>query len=691
MSRGWHSLSPTGYYARGVSLVINRVSRRQFVAGAVALGVARSTARSASAAPDAAGRPLIPREVLFGDPDIASARMSFDGARIAYVAPVDGVRNLWVAPLDDLRAARPVTRVTDRPIGSYFQWAFTHRHVVFFQERDGDENWRASSVDVADGTIVPLTPARGVRSYVQEVSHRFPREMLLSHNGRDNRYFDVYRVNVVTGEATLRFENHLFVGVLTDSAFDIRFARRYLKDGSVEWLERRTSAAWVSFLTVPIGDTDATRLLGVSEDGKTLYLLDSRGRDKAVFAAIDLVTRRARVLAEDPDADLQGALLETATRRPLAAGGMFDRQRWHAVDPKFSADLKALRSETPGDFHFSGITLDGRKVLAFVERDDASPEYALYHRAARRLSPLFKVRKALEGLPLRPLEPVVIPARDGLRIHGYLTRPATSSGPVPMVLAIHGGPYWRDEWGFNSTHQWLANRGYAVLSVNYRGSTGFGKAFVTAADREWGGKMHDDLIDAVKWAVAGRICDPTRVGFFGASYGGYAALIAATRTPEVFACIVDIFGIANLLTFMAAIPPYWQIWFSVWKSRLGDPDTESGRAFLWERSPLSQIDRAFRPILIFQGLEDVRVTRAESEQMVTALRRRRAPVTYVTFRDEGHGFARPENHIAFRAITEAFLAKHLGGAAEPIDRARDFKGSTVAVEVGGELVPGLPE
>jgi len=254
---------------------------------------------------------------------------------------------------------------------------------------------------------------------------------------------------------------------------------------------------------------------------------------------------------------------------------------------------------------------------------------------------------------------------------------------------IHGGPYLRDEWGFNPTHQWLANRGYAVLSVNYRGSTGFGKAFVTAADREWGGKMHEDLIDAVDWAVARGIADRRRVGFYGASYGGYAALTAATRTPEVFACIVDIYGIANLMTFMAAIPPYWGPWFSVWKNRLGDPETPEGRAFLRERSPLTYIGRAFRPILIAQGLEDVRVTRAESEQMVAVLRQRNVPVTYITFPDEGHGFLRPQNQIAFRAVTEAFLARHLGGAAQPIDRASDFKGSTLTVEVGAELVPGL--
>jgi dipeptidyl aminopeptidase/acylaminoacyl peptidase len=631
----------------------------------------------------------MPRELLFRDPDIVEARLSHDGASIAYIAPVDGVRNLWVAPLDDLTAARPVTRATDRPIGDYVQWAFTNRHIVFFQERDGDENWRASSVDIVDGTIVPLTPQRGVLSRLQELSYRFPREMLFCHNARDKRFSDLYRVNIVTGRSELLFENHRFGWLVTDSAFRLRIALRYLADGSVECLELREDGAWVLFLTIPFGDVDGTELLDFSDDGKTLYLFDSGDRDKAALVAMDMATRRARVLARDPDADLTRVVFQPRSRRPLATGGMLDRQRWQAVDPSFGTDLKTIQSATGGDVHFKGFTLDGRKALAYIAHDDASPEYVVYERATRKLRPLFKVMKRLDGLPLRPLEPVVFSARDGLRIHCYLTLPEPGARNAPMVLAIHGGPYARDEWGFSRTHQWLANRGYAVLSVNYRGSTGFGKAFVAAADREWGGKMHDDLIDAVAWAVSRGIADPTRIGFYGASYGGYAALTAATKTPETFACIVDIFGIANLLTFMAAIPEYWKPWFSVWKNKLGDPDTEAGRTFLRERSPLTHIDRAFRPILIAQGQEDVRVTRAESEQMVAALRRRNVPVTYVTFPDEGHGFARPENQIAFRAVTEAFLAKHLNGRLEPIDRARDFKGSTLTVEAGGELVPGL--
>ena len=663
-------------------------SRRQFLAGTVAATAGLALPRVVRAQ-SAAAPPLVPRETFFGDPDVAWAQLSPDGAWVGYIAPVDGIRNLWVAPVTDLRAARPVTRVTDRPIAYAFQWAYTNRHIVFFEERDGDENWRASSVDIEKGTIVPLTPPRGVRAWVQEVSQRFPREMLFNHNERDKQYFDIVRVDVVTGKSTFVYENHQFPWCVTDSAFQLRLAARYRKDGSVEILERRPSGAWVPFMSIARGEIDATRLLDISADGKTLYLFDARERDRAALVAVDMATRRARVIAEDPDADVTRVLLHRLTRTPLAAAAMVDRRRWHAVDPKIAADLETIQSSTSGDIDLVSLSADAKRVLVVVQHDAASPEFTLYDRATRRLSPLFKARRSLDGIPLRPLEPVSFSARDGLKLHGYLTLPAPDARHVPTVLVIHGGPYMRDEWGFNSTHQWLANRGYAVLSINYRGSTGFGKAFVTAADREWGGKMHDDLIAGVDWAVARGIADPKRVGFFGGSYGGYAALTAATRTPEVFACIVDIFGIANLLTFMAAIPPYWGPSFSVWKNRVGDPETEEGRAFLRERSPLTHIDRAFRPILIVQGLEDVRVTRAESEQMVAALTQRNVPVTYVVFPDEGHGFSKPKNQIAFRAVTEAFLAKHLGGLAQPIDRTQDFANSSITIKVGAPLIPGL--
>jgi dipeptidyl aminopeptidase/acylaminoacyl peptidase len=662
------------------------IDRRDFLRHAAALGTALPFAGFARSAA-AAEAELVARKVFFDNPDVGSVRVSPDGATLAWLAPIGGVRNLFVAPLADPAAARAVTHATDRNLSTFYRWAHTNRHLVFFQERDGDENWRASSVDIGSGAVVPLTPERSVKTYWQESDRKFPEEMLLKHNARDKRYFDLFRVNLVTGQSDLLFENNEFAWYVTDSNFQLRLGVRFMPDGSAEWVERQADGSWAPFLKVPISDFESTQPQDFSADGKALYMLDARGRDKAALFAVDMATRQDFLLAADDEADITYLDFDFTRRIPLAARANKERMRWHAVDAGAERDLADLAKYGPGDVEIIDRSADNRFATVFYERDTESGEFAVLDRQTRNVRSLFRQRKALAGLSLRKMQPVIIPARDGLRLNGYLTLPEAGSSGLPMVLLIHGGPYARDVWGFNSVHQWLANRGYAVLSVNYRGSTGFGKAFVTAADKEWGGKMHDDLIDAVDWAVGQGIADPKRVGFFGASYGGYSALTAATKTPEVFACIVDVFGISNLITFMATIPPYWGPWFSIWKNRLGDPATEAGRAFLTERSPLTHIDRAVRPILIAQGMQDVRVVAAESEQMVTALKKRGVPVTYITFADEGHGFARPENRMAFYAATESFLAKHLGGRAQPV--GDDFKGSSLKVETGGELVPGL--
>ena len=540
------------------------------------------------------------------------------------------------------------------------------------------------------GAIVPLTPPQGVRSSVQESDYRFPDEMLFRHNERDKRFFDLYRINVVNGRSELLYENHDYVGLVTDSTFRLRLAVRYAANGDAECFERREND-WIHFTTIPIADIDSTQLIDFSDDGNTLYMIDARARDKAALVSFDMTTRQTKVLAEDDEADIVAVDFEPRDRRPLAALAIKERIRWHVIEPSAAKELAMLAGYGAGDPEFVSRSSDNRKVTAYLERDSASGEYVLIDHSAEAIRPLFTQRTSLAQVRLRPMEPVVIPARDGLKLNGYLTMPAegqtSARTALPMVLVIHGGPYARDGWGFNSVHQWLASRGYAVLSVNYRGSTGFGKAFVTAADREWGGRMHDDLIDTVDWAIGRGFVDPKRIGFYGASYGGYSALMAATKTPEVFACIVDVFGVSNLITFMATIPPYWGPWFSIWKNRLGDPATDEGRAFLRERSPINHIERASRPILIAQGMRDVRVVAAESEQMVAALKAKRVPVTYITFPDEGHGFVRPENRLAFTAVTEAFLATHLGGQFQPI--GSDFAGSTIRIEAGGELVPGL--
>ena len=664
-------------------------ARRAFLSRAALLTAGAALSRVAPALAAEKTAALIARHLFFVRADYASVQLSPDGTRIAYLAPANGILNVFVAPVSAPQKGRQITRVTDRDVSFRIEWAYDNRHIVFFRDRDGDENWRASSVNVETGDVKVLTPETGVRALIQEASHLFPSEMLLRHNARDRQYLDLYRVNVVTGESQLVFENKEFAWLVTDSQFRVRLVTRYRSDGSIDVLERGPDGNWSPFMHVPIEDAESTRFLDFSADGNTLYMIDSRERDKAALVTVDMSTRRRTVLAEDTEADIVRAELDPRTRRPLAALAVKDRARWHAVDGNAWQDLSRFRAWSSGDLYFSSRSLDSRRVVMLDERDNASGEYALLDRAAAHITPLYRARATLDGRGLRPMQPIVIGARDGLELNSYLTLPTDGAAKErsPLVMVIHGGPYWRDTWGYSSVHQFLANRGYAVLSVNFRGSTGFGKAFVSAADREWGGRMHDDLIDALDWAVKNGIADPKRVGFYGASYGGYAALTAATKTPERFACIVDIFGISNLLTFMATIPPYWKPFFSVWKTRVGDPDTEQGRAFLRERSPLFNLERADRPILIVQGMRDVRVVAAESEQMVAALRKNGAPVTYMTFPDEGHGFIRLENRLAFFAVLEAFLAKHLGGRHEPIGMA--FEGSSIRIETGIDLVPGL--
>jgi len=632
---------------------------------------------------------LIPRHLLFGDPGRLVVRISPDGRRIAFLAPVDGVLNLWVGPIDDVDAARPLTQVTDRDLGPWLVWLHNNRHVVYFREQRGDENWQAHRVDVETGESLPLTPAPGVTCFIQQTSHHFPDELLIAHNQRDKRFFDIFRVNVATGASTLLQENDRFVGFLTDPRFRVRLALRTSEDGSWEYMQRGASGEWEPFAHVDLLDAMSTRPICFRDDGKEIYWLDSRGRDKAAVVAQEMASGRTRLLAEDGKADVVELAVEPSSWRPVAAASVFDRKRWHVIDPAYADDYARLARVSTGDLASADFSQDGRNWVVYYEQDAASGQFFHYDRATKQARFLFTRRAALESVPLVAMEPAVVRARDGLELVCYLSRPpqAHEGKPLPLVLFVHGGPWSRDSWGFYPTHQWLANRGYAVLSVNYRGSTGFGKAFVNAANLEWAGRMHDDLIDAVDWAIARGIADPTRVAIYGGSYGGYAALVGATFTPERFACAVDVFGISNLLTFVNSIPDYWRPWQSLWKARMGDYTTEAGRKFLQERSPLNYIDRIVRPLLIGQGANDVRVKVSESEQIVAAMEQRGIPVTYVCYPDEGHGFRRPENRRSFTAVVEAFLAQHLGGRFEPV--GDDFAGSSIEFRTGRDLIPGM--
>ena len=643
----------------------------------------------------AAAPELISRDALFSNPDKSRVRISPDGTQISYAADVDGVLNVWVGPADDPAAARPVTRDTKRGIRRYF-WAYTSKDIIYLQDVGGDENWRVYSVDLESGETRDLTPIDGVQVQIQEVSHRSPSEILVNINRRSPQVHDVYRLNIDSGKLEMLVENPGYMSFTSDIDFNVRFANLLTPDGGMTVYQNQ-GGEWAEFMKVPREDTLTTTPVGFDASGKIAYMIDSRGRDTAALVAVDLASGDSEILYEDPRADVDDAMIHPTDLTIQAAASTYERREWQVLDDSIRPDLEYLATVADGELNVIGRTQADDKWIVGYELADRPYAYYLYNRKAKRADYLFSNRAALEEATLAPMHPQVIRARDGVDLVSYLTLPVEAdtdadgrpAEPVPMVLLVHGGPWSRDSWGFDREHQWLANRGYAVLSVNFRGSTGLGKALTNAGDLEWGARMHDDLIDAVEWAVAEGITEADRVAIMGGSYGGYATLAGLTFTPEAFACGVDIVGPSNLLTLINSIPPYWKPMLELFATRMGDPRTEEGRALLTERSPLTHADKIVRPLLIGQGANDPRVKQAESDQIVEAMEARGIPVTYVLFPDEGHGFARPENDMAFNAVTEAFLAECLGGRVEPV--GDDFEGSSISVPAGADGVPGLAE
>jgi len=639
--------------------------------------------------------PLISRDILFGNPERAAARISPDGNHLSWLAPKDGVLNVWVAPVDDLDAAKPVTDDRKRGIRTYF-WAFTSKHILYLQDVGGDEDYHVYVVDLDTGKTKDLTPIEGVRAQIENVSHKFPEEIVVGLNDRNPQVHDIYRININTGERTLVEKNTKgFVGYMVDDDYRVRFASRFRLDGANELLEPDGQGGWKSFLLIPMEDTLTTNPAGFDKSGDVLYMIDSRNRNTGALTAIDLETGEQTVIAADERADVGGAMAHPIEKTIEAVAFNYLRREWQVLDESIRGDIEYLESVADGEFNVTSRTLDDKKWVVAFTLDNGPVAYYLYDRDSGEAKFLFTNRKELEGLPLAKMLPVVIEARDGLKLVSYLTLPVGSDTdedgrpdePLPMVLLVHGGPWARDSWGFNPLHQLMANRGYAVLSVNFRGSTGFGKDFANAGNKEWGAKMHEDLLDAVDWAVAEGIAEKDKVAISGGSYGGYATLVGVTMTPDVFACGVDIVGPSNIATLLSTIPPYWAPAIQMFKDRVGDHTTPEGEKFLASRSPLTYVDQIKRPLLIGQGANDPRVKQSESDQIVTAMQEKDIPVTYVLFPDEGHGFARPENRLAFFAVAEAFLAEHLGGRYEPI--GEDFENSTITVPEGASQVPGL--
>jgi dipeptidyl aminopeptidase/acylaminoacyl peptidase len=641
--------------------------------------------------------PLIPREDLFGNPTRAGGQVSPDGKWLSWRAPKDGVMNVWIAPVSDPSAARAITNSTDRPIPQYF-WAPDGKSVLYVQDKGGDEDYLLYGIDVATGAERTLTPFEKTRIQLVGASTTIKDRLLVGVNNRDPRFHDVHMLDLNSGELTLVMQNDGYAGFLADNNLDLRMAVRPNAAGGMDFFPvAEGKIAEAPSESTTLEDSLSTSPAGFTSDGNTMYWIDSRGRNTAALIAQDVATGAKRVIAENDKADIGGTMSDPKTGEVEAYSFTYLTTEWTATDPAVKTSLDWLDGQFEGDFGVQSRTEDDTKWVVWNDPVTTPMKAYIYDRTANTLTEFYTGRPDLADAPLQKMHPVEIASRDGLTLPSYLTLPAGTDpngdgvpdAAVPLVLLVHGGPWARDGYGFNPYHQWLANRGYAVLSVNFRGSTGFGKDFVNAGNLEWGKKMHDDLIDAVDWAVAKGVTSADKVAIMGGSYGGYATLAGLTFTPDKFACGVDIVGPSNLETLLATIPPYWAPMVSQFHERMGNPNTPEGLALLKERSPLYSADKIKKPLLIGQGANDPRVKQAESDQIVAAMKAANIPVTYVLYPDEGHGFAKPNNNIAFNAVTENFLANCLGGRAEPIGDT--VKNSTAQIVEGAEHVQGLGE
>jgi dipeptidyl aminopeptidase/acylaminoacyl peptidase len=635
---------------------------------------------------------FIPRKVLFGNPDKTAVRLSPDGKYISFVAPHEGVLNIFVGDAKDPSTAKAVTFDKGRGIRSHF-WGYREGELFYIQDTDGDENTIVYHLNLKTLEPKALTQ-KGVKSHVQWLTERLPNQILISSNERDPRYFDIYKYNLDTGKKELTFQNSEYLGFVCDEDQNIRFATKMLANGD-EQIDEFINGKPKNFKTIKFEDNTTSGTIGLNLAGTKLFMLDSSGRDKGALFEIDLATNEQRLIAENDKADIQNIITDPKTDEIQAYTYNYDRPVTVVIDPSIKDDIDYLNALETGELQITSRTLnDDFWTVAYI-KDNAPVPYYIYDRANKKAEFLFVNNEKLSNYKLNSMHPVIIKSRDGLDLVSYLTMPESNLKDIgdswakvkeslPLILLVHGGPNARDVWGYDSAHQWLADRGYAVLSVNYRGSTGFGKKFVRAGDGEWSRKMHEDLLDAINWAIRQGITTKDKVGIFGGSYGGYATLVGLAMTPDVFACGVDIVGPSNLETLYNSIPPYWEPFkIDLVRKLGGDPVTEEGKKELAARSPLTYFAQIKKPLLIAQGANDPRVKQAESDQIANKMVENSIPVTYLVYPNEGHGFARPENRAAFYAIAEQFLAKCFGKRAEPV--GSDMDNSSVQIVYGDKV------
>lgn len=640
--------------------------------------------------------PLILRSALFGNPVKFGALLSPDGKWVSWIAPVNGLLNVWVAPSDKPEVGKAITASTDHPISTHF-WSSDSNQILFIKDNGGDENFHLYGVDIITGKQQDYTPFANVSIKVIGGSRKRQNELLVGINDRDPRWHDVYLLNIKTGKRKLLLKGDGFINFQSDDDLQLRLVGRPNVVGGIDYFHIKGGVvADKSFLSTSLEDS-GTSPLGFTSDGRTLYWIDSRDRDTAALFAEDTATGQRKLIGQDSRADLSGTLRHPVSGEVQAFSVNYLKDEWHFIDKRLKDDFDWLEKHLDKDFFVVSRTRADDKWIVGVDLLSKVSGTYLYNRQTKHLRTLYVARPELLGAPLMPMLTAEIKARDGLTLPSYLTLPKGSDingdgkadKRVPMVLLVHGGPWLRDVYGYDAHHQWLANRGYAVLSVNFRASSGFGKKFLTAGNKQWGLAMHTDLLDAVEWAVKQGITSADKVAIMGGSYGGYATLAALAFTPTAFSCGVAIVGPSNLETLLATIPPYWEAGKKQMYSRMGDPTTIEGREILRAASPLYKANQIIRPLLIGQGANDPRVKQAESDQIVAAMQTKNIPVTYVLYPDEGHSFEKPNNRISFNAIAEAFLGNCLGGRVEPLGAT--LQKSTAQILNGAIYIPGLAE
>lgn len=615
---------------------------------------------------------LITVEDFFSPPVRTAATISPDGTRIAYLAPWKNRLNVWIENLDGDTEPRCVTADETRSVYIY-RWTHDCRWLLYLQDSGGDENWHIYRVDLEhpENPAVDLTPFPGVRSDFDLLKGR-PGKAMVQLNKRDPQLFDAYELDIATGELSLLAENPgTVIGWMCSQHGDL-FTSVLTADGDVELSQWDTDTKSLR----PIKTYDGTDYpvgihpVTITPDGAGIWLGSNHGTDRTRLARLDVATGVETEVDSHPSFDLAAQMvlpspliLSERTGELIGARYYGDRQVIHALDADFAAVLQNLTELSAGDLGAISSDSSGQRwVVNFMHDRDPWVTY-FYDHTTGESRMLFRPYPNLNPDVLAPMTPVTITARDGLDLHSYLTLPVgVDPVELPLVLLVHGGPWSRDVWAYQPDVQMLANRGYAVLQVNFRGSTGYGKAFTKAAIGEFAGKMHDDLIDAVDWAVKQGYADRDRVGIFGGSYGGYAALVGVTFTPDVFAAAIDYVGISSLANFMRTLPNVARPFLATnWHMYVGDPSDPAQEADMLARSPITRVEQIRTPLLVVQGANDSRVVQAESDNLVEALRTRGVEVEYMVKDDEGHGFLNPDNQIDMYRAVERFLAEHLGG------------------------------